>query len=283
MNRREIDVPGDGVRLAGWVHGDGVRVLLLHGGPGLSFDYLDGLAAELVDGYSVAGYQQRGLSPSSEDGPFTVADHVSDVRLVLDALSWDRAVLVGHSWGGHLALHAAVALPDRVAAVLAVDTYGAVGDGGSQEFEAAVMARTPAEDLRRLAEIDAREEKGEATAEDAVEGLRLIWPAYFASREAAPPMPEVRLNGRCYVATMQSAESELPGLESALQGITAPVGFVRGAGSPMPATASTDAADRIEGAWVESLEGAGHFVWLDLPGSVRTALDRLVRQIETGS
>ena len=283
MIRRTVAAEGDGVRLAGWVQGHGPHVLALHGGPGLSFDYLDGMVADLGDGYEVASYQQRGLSPSSEDGPFRVTDHVSDVRLVLDALGWERAVLAGHSWGGHLAMHAALALPERVEGVLAVDTYGAVGDGGGQEFGATIAARTPDEDRRRLAELDAKEERGEATAEDGLESLRLIWPAYFATREAAPPMPDVRLGGRCYVETMQSAVQELPTLEAALPGIATPVGFLRGAGSPMPATASTDAADRIDGAWVESVAGAGHFPWLDVPGSVRAALDRLVGHSQTGS
>lgn len=283
MNRRSIHAVGDGVRITGWIQGAGVPVLLLHGGPGLSFDYLDGMAADLGDGYEVACYQQRGLSPSSEDGPFRVADHVSDVRLVLDALDWERTVLVGHSWGGHLALHAALALPERVAGVLAVDTFGAVGDGGSQEFGAAIAARTPADDLARVAEIDAMQERGEATVEDALEGLRLIWPAYFATREAAPEMPVIRLGGPCYLETTTSATAELPCLESRLSEIRAPVGFLRGAGSPMPATASTDAAERIPGAWVVSVEDAGHFPWMDVPGSVRAALHRLVHEDQTGS
>ncbi len=33
--------------LGGWVSGEGRPVLLLHGGPGLSFSYLGGLAPEL--------------------------------------------------------------------------------------------------------------------------------------------------------------------------------------------------------------------------------------------
>ena len=40
-----------------------------------------------------------------------------------------------------------------------------------------------------------------------------------------------------------------------------PVGFVHGSRSPMPVAAATDAADRIPDAWVEVVDGAGHFVW----------------------
>jgi pimeloyl-ACP methyl ester carboxylesterase len=41
---------------------DGARVLLLHGGPGTSFNYLDGLAEEIGNDFRVAGYQQRGIA-----------------------------------------------------------------------------------------------------------------------------------------------------------------------------------------------------------------------------
>jgi pimeloyl-ACP methyl ester carboxylesterase len=73
----------------------------------------------------------------------------------------------------------------------------------------------------------------------------------------------------------ESIRAELPALEAGLGGIRVPVGFVHGSRSPMPLAASTDAADRIPGAWVEVVEGAGHFVWVEAPGAVRAALRRL--------
>ena len=283
MTRRPFGAEADGVRLAGWVGGDGPPVLLVHGGPGLSYEYMDGLADDIGDGYQVASYQQRGLPPSSEAGPFTLADHVSDVRLVLDELAWDRAVLVGHSWGGHLALHAAAALPQRVSAVLAVDTMGAVGDARLPEFGAALRSRLHPDAALRVAELDAIEEQGGVTDDQVLESLSLLWPCYFTTVEAAPPMPELRVSSQCNEGTLTSAFEELPVLESALSSLGMPVGFLVGAGSPMPVTASTDTAERIQGAWVVALDGAGHFPWLEAPGSVRSALDRLVGAQQTGS
>jgi pimeloyl-ACP methyl ester carboxylesterase len=43
----------------------------------------------------------------------------------------------------------------------------------------------------------------------------------------------------------------------------------------MPIEASTDAAERIPGAWFEVVEGAGHFIWVEAPGAVRDTLRRL--------
>lgn len=74
--------------LSGWVGGVGTRVLAIHGGPGLNFDYLDDAVAEVAGGYRVATYQQRGLAPSTEQGEFTVAEAVADIVAVLDGVGW---------------------------------------------------------------------------------------------------------------------------------------------------------------------------------------------------
>ena len=50
----------EGPLLAGRRAGNGPPVLLLHGGPGLGFDYLRDLADELAEDNDVAWYQQRG-------------------------------------------------------------------------------------------------------------------------------------------------------------------------------------------------------------------------------
>ena len=263
-------------RLVGWLRGSGPRVLLLHGGPGLSFEYLRSLADELGQGFDLAAYQQRGLAPSEESGPYTVAENVVDIVRVLDCLGWESAYLVGHSWGGHLALHAAVSIPDRLLGALAVDPLGAVGDGGEQEFNDEMYARTPEDVRARAIELDEQMTWGEGGPEAALEGLRLVWPAYFPVWEDAPPMPSITISPECFAKTAESVHGMLPVLEGSLAEIRVPLGFVHGERSPMPQRASTDAAERIAGAWVEIVPGAGHFPWLDVPGSVRVALQRLI-------
>jgi pimeloyl-ACP methyl ester carboxylesterase len=265
----------DGPLIAGLRAGGGPPVLLLHGGPGLGFEYLCDLADELAEENDVAWYQQRGAEPSASQGPCSVPIDVEDARRVLDALGWETAYVVGHSWGGHLALHVAAALPERLLGALAVDPLGAVGDGGWAEFDEEMFRRTPEAVRERAREID---ELGMAGAADdglALEGMRLVWPAYFADPDNAPPMSGVRMVPRRSAEVVPSILAELPALEAALPEIRVPVGFVHGGRSPMPLGASTDAADRIPGAWVEVVDGAGHFVWFESPGAVRAALRRL--------
>ena len=271
----EFTTDGDGPLIEGRRAGSGPPVLLLHGGPGLGFDYLRGLADELATENDVAWYQQRGLEPSAEEGPYSVAADVEDARRVLDALAWERAYVVGHSWGGHLALHVAMAMPERLVGVLAVDPLGSIGDGRWREFDEEIFRRTPEHVRARARELDERSMAGTVDEELALEGMRLVWPAYFADPERAPPMPEMRYGAERSAQMYPSIQAELPALEAGLAGIRVPVGFVHGARSPMPLAASTDGADRIPGAWVEVVEGAGHFTWVEAPGAVRASLRRL--------
>lgn len=96
MERTPFTVATCSGELSGWVAGAGPRVLAIHGGPGMNFDYLDDAVAELAAHYQVATYQQRGLAPSTEQGEFTVAEAVADIEAVLDGLGWDTAYLMGH-------------------------------------------------------------------------------------------------------------------------------------------------------------------------------------------
>lgn len=271
----EFTTHDHGPLIAGRRAGSGPPVLLLHGGPGLGFGYLRDLADELAQENDVAWYQQRGQEPSAVGGPYTVVGDVEDARRVLDALGWQRAYVVGHSWGGHLALHVAEAMPERLLGVLAVDPLGSIGDGRWPEFDEEMFRRTPEAVRDRARELDELSMAGEIDEELALEGLRLVWPAYFADPDSAPPMPELRISSARSADMVPSILAELPALEAGLPQIRVPVGFVHGSRSPMPLAASTDAAERIPGAWVEVVEGAGHFIWVEAPGAVRMSLRRL--------
>jgi pimeloyl-ACP methyl ester carboxylesterase len=278
MGEREaFTVEATGGTLGGWVVGDGAPVLLVHGGPGLSYEYLDGLADELGTRVRIAAFQQRGLAPSTLAGPFTISQAIDDVIAVLDGLGWPQAVLVGHSWGGHLVLRTAAAHPDRLLAVLSVDPIGVVGDGGTAAFEAEMVARTPKEGRARAQQLDERAMSGEGTADDGLEGLAIMWPAYFADPENVPPLPPIRLSVEAYSGLNDEMTEGLEEIAAALATGSVPYGVVAGAGSPIPwGQAARTTAELSPRAFLTVVPAAGHFPWLEVPGSVRTALQRLI-------
>ena len=260
--------------ITGWLAGDGPPVLVMHGGPGLS-DYTASLAAEVADGFCMIRYQQRGLAPSVTSGPFDVSRHVADAVAVLDAAGADRAYVLGHSWGGHLAMHLAVQHPGRLLGLVLVDPLGAVPDGGAGDLDRNLTSRIPAELAGRARELDERAMAGEGTAADALEGLAIVWPGYFSSPDKALPMPPLRMSVECYAETFASIQEHFQQhtLERSLPALQMPAVALLGADSPIPPEHGIASAALIPGARYRVEKDCGHFPWLERPGSVRAVLD----------
>jgi pimeloyl-ACP methyl ester carboxylesterase len=273
--RLEVTVPGG--TLAAQRLGHGEFALLLHGGPGLS-EHLGELAAELRgSGVATLRYQQRGVPPSTAEGPFDVERHAADAVAVLDAAGVERAWLVGHSWGGYLALQVATRFPERVSGVLAIGTLGAIGDGGAEQLGPNILARLDEAANAELAELEAREEAGTATEEDARRGLALAWPGYFADPATAPAIPAgIDLSERCFVETVASIEHDAERLASTIASCAVPVVFLHGSADPMNLEGSARAtAAVLPRAEVIVVPEVGHFPWLECPGSAAGALATL--------
>jgi O-succinylbenzoic acid--CoA ligase len=89
------------------------------------------------------GSGERRLDPPR---PVTVDEHLGDLAALLDCEGVERAVLVGHSFGGVLAVEAAARLPERVLAVVAYEpVYGPVaGPLAQRELERVARATSEA-------------------------------------------------------------------------------------------------------------------------------------------
>lgn len=274
MTREPFSAEVDGEPLGGWVRGEGEPVLLLHGGPGLSYDYLEQIADDIgTAGFRVAAFQQRGLEPSTARGPFTIDQAISDVIAVLDALGWERALLTGHSWGGSLVLFVIGARPERITGGLAIDPIGLIGDGGITSFAAEMAARLPPGPAARVREIDRLEAENRATPELSLEGLRLYWSAYFADPGAAPKIPETKLSREANQSLIGELPLRTPATASQLADSAVPLTLLAGASSPIPwGQASQATANVCASATVTVVQGAGHFPWHEAPGCVRAAL-----------
>ena len=262
--------------IATWRQGTGEPALLIHGGPGLS-DYLEGLAAELAPRFDTIRYQQRGLPPTTIRDTYTVEAHVSDAIALLDALGIDRAWAIGHSWGGHLAMHLAAAYPQRLLGLVVVDGLGGVGDGGEREFERRLSAGLTPEQASRAKALDERAMRGEGPEDDAIESLRIYWPNYFAHPEAAPPMPPMHISIACYGQTFDSLRQHLARgtLEHGLPSYRGPSLFIHGRHDAIPYGSAEQTAALIPGAQVIILEDCGHIPWMAKAGAIRDALGAL--------
>ncbi len=122
-----VDVSVDGYTVKTYSFGAGDDVVLcLNGGPGLPCDYLrEAHSCLKTKGYRVVAFDQLGTGASDRpDDPslWTIARYVEEVETVRTALGLGKVHLLGHSWGGWLAIDYALTYPEALRTVILEDT-----------------------------------------------------------------------------------------------------------------------------------------------------------------
>lgn len=112
--------------------GDGPPVVFSHGFL-MDQSMFDRQVAALAPNYRVITWDERGHGGTAAAGSFSYWDSAKDVFGLLDHLGIDQAVLAGMSQGGFLSLRAALLAPERVRALVLIDSQAGLEDPGSAE------------------------------------------------------------------------------------------------------------------------------------------------------
>ncbi len=111
----QIEIEADGVTLSSYVSGQGTPVVLLHGLGGSKVTWLP-IVSSLSERYRVIVPDLPGHGESGKPRvDYSARFYARVVRHLLDALGIERAVLLGNSMGGRIALELALRSPGRVA------------------------------------------------------------------------------------------------------------------------------------------------------------------------
>jgi pimeloyl-ACP methyl ester carboxylesterase len=104
---------------------DGLPVVMCHGWPELAFSWRNQMPALAAAGFRAIAPDQRGYGRTSrpDDVESYDMEHLTgDLAGMLDALGIDKAVFVGHDWGGLVVWAFPLFHPDRVAGVIGLNT-----------------------------------------------------------------------------------------------------------------------------------------------------------------
>lgn len=132
MNTRRIEANGLDFELleAGTEHDD--KLLLVHGFTGCKEDFEDHVDALGATGWHVVAPDHRGHGNSAKpvgEPSYSMAAMAVDMAAIVDALGWERYVLLGHSMGGMVAQHIAEAHTHRLRGLILMDTSPVCPDG----------------------------------------------------------------------------------------------------------------------------------------------------------
>ncbi len=250
--------------------GDGPAVLFLHGFMGSAASWAPH-ARRLQHHYTTLAVDLPGHGGAvlNDEAAYTMPACVDALVATLDAEHVEQACVVGYSMGGRVALHLALAAPDRVSALVLESASPGLPDAAERE------ARRRA-DARRAAQL---ERGGVEAFVDEWERLSL-----FASQLTLPDDVRAGLRRSRLANDAGGLARSLRGMGAGamepvvdrLSEIAVPALFIVGALDARYVEIGERAADAIRGARVEIVEGAGHTVHLEAPAAFDGLLEEFV-------
>jgi len=118
-------LPVENARLYYREIGQGQPIILLHGGPDFDHTYLLPDMDRLSDSFRLIYYDQRGRGKSVanvQPEDVSLESEMQDLESVRDYFRLESAVVLGHSFGGLLAMEYAIRHPDRVSHLILMNT-----------------------------------------------------------------------------------------------------------------------------------------------------------------
>lgn len=125
--------------------GDGPAILFSHGFM-MDHTMFDAQVERFGDQYRCIRWDERGFGDTPAPDHFSYWDSADDAAGLLEALGVDQAVWVGMSQGGFLSLRGALAHPERVAAIVLIDSDAAVDPPEVLEGYGAMLAAVTGDD-----------------------------------------------------------------------------------------------------------------------------------------
>lgn len=274
------DAAVNGTRLYYEEVGSGVPCIALHGGLGMDHTYLRKGFRPLEDVLRFVYVDQRGNGRS--DRPpletITMRQLADDVGALADHLGLERFALLGHSYGGFVALEFATQHPERLTHLFLLDT----SPGGFEPTADELAERPDPETVRPEARETVQQMFSSipSTDEEYAAMLPRIAPAYVHS-----VAPEAL--ARDYEDTIFAAKTAVRAFEflpswsvtTDLGRITCPTLVACGRYDLLTTPeCSARLASAIPGAELVWLESSGHFPWVEEPDAFFAAVKDFLRR-----
>jgi pimeloyl-ACP methyl ester carboxylesterase len=252
------------------IRGSGPAVVLLHGQPGSAADWAmvsQRLEAEFTvivpdrPGYGRTGGHARGFRANA-----------AAALSVMDQQGIATATIVGHSWGGGVALAFALATPSRISGMVLVSSVSPIEEAtrfdrllATEPLGSAVAAVTMFVASRALSLPPARQYVERRLRESGSESMAAAFDAWRDPQ-----------SWRSFVTEQRSLIDELPLLAQGLSSIRTPTELVVGESDRIvPATSGRRLAARIPSAQLILVADAGHMLSHEAPDAIVASIKRV--------
>lgn len=283
MEEGHLDV--NGTSLFYKAMGSGAPIVVLHGGPGFDHRQFLPYIWELTSRHRVILYDQRGTGLSS--GPvdadsINIDTFIADLEGVREAFGIERMNLLGHSWGGILALHYAIRHPDRLRSLILCST--AASHESFAEMRATYQANRSPEDTQLLAEIQASSEFRNKDPQAIERFWRIFFKPYFVDPALVEKMDlhfteNTLEHGDAVAGYIMQSIGDFDLYEN-LKVIESPTLIIHGDSDPMPLKYAERLQASIEGSELVIARDSGHWLFIDATETFRDSILSFLARVD---
>jgi proline iminopeptidase len=260
-----------------------VPVIVLHGGPGLDSSYLLPQMSQLGDENEVTFYDQRGSGKSLgfalDTKSINMEKFVSDLDAVRAQLGYEKFTVIGHSWGGLLAMNYALKHPEHLNAMILVSSAPSNADGFKIFFAEYAKRMQPLKE--KLDQIQASEKFKQGDPSAVKKLFHLVFSEYFYKKSDVNQLTlkftqDAALSGRAVAEIFGKTYLDKFDLTEALHKLKLPVLIVHGENDIVPLSTAQTTKDTIPGAQIVVIEKCDHFPYIETPKEFFKAVDSFI-------
>lgn len=254
--------------------GEGSPLIVLHGGPGLTQDYLLPQLYKLAENHFVVFYDQRGCGQSTGEINFdtiNIETFVNDLDAIRKAFHFDKTSILGHSWGGYLAMEYAIAHPESIDKLVLANSMPASSDSEGLALFVEEWTRRMAPFQKEVAEIQQSKEFHEGDPDTVEHYYRIIFGTYCYLPEKADLLNlrmtrTAAVNGtKVYACLSKNFFSKDYDLHPELRKLKVSTLVLHGDADPIPAATAKSINNSISNSRYILMENCGHFPYVEDP------------------
>jgi proline iminopeptidase len=264
------------------VFGKGYPIVMLSGGPGASSSGLLPIARWLEDDYQVVLIDQRGTGLSRlavlDSTTITLENYVEDVDAVRRDLDIDQWLVLGHSWGGGLAMAVAAASPHHTAGLVLIGSIGIDLEYLEYAFDNLKYSDAEIAALEFWSDPERRATNPERAA---YEYYRVLLPSRLYDPSDMLPILENLVVEKDFsvIANLMTEDLKRIGydLKPSLGKYEGPVLIIQGRQGFLGGRTAEKILETFPNAEIAYIEKCGHFSFVEQPETFFTHLARFLR------
>jgi proline iminopeptidase len=278
----------NGTRLYCKVVGRGDPILILHGGPGLDHRYFLPQMKGLAVGHRLIFFDQRASGQSSaavDSASLTMRTLVEDLDGVRKAFGLGRMNLMGHSWGGLVAMFYAIRYPEQLRSLILVNPTPASSALRREAFRA-MSSRTTPEDSAAMAAIRSSREFFRREPAIMARFFRHLFRGTFHTRRFADSLtlqfdPDYGEKNRLLQYLNNDPVLQSFDLHRELERIACPTLIIGAEYDQSPPVAIEMIRAHIRNSQLVVLRNCGHFPFVERPGEFFEIVEGFLRGVGT--